>query len=73
MVNTLRRAAGMMVDDTLTSKIHQKFTFSQFERCIANYYRNMSAGKWILKPHALDQKLAEGSEFPEFDIKDLAS
>ena len=28
IANTLRRAAGMMVDETLTSKIHQKFTFS---------------------------------------------
>jgi len=73
MANTLRRAAGMMEDETLTSKLHQKFTFSQFKRCIGNYYKDMSAGKWILKPHALDQKLAEGSEFPEFDIKDLTS
>ena len=71
MISTINKVNAMMADGSLQSKIHKQLTLSQFQTCLGEYYQNMSAGKFILEPHALDEELTDGRQFKEFDIIDL--
>lgn len=60
----------MLEDETMHSTIHKTFPLAEFQEQVADYYSNMSAGKYILQPHSQVEKLTQGV-FEEFSIKDL--
>ena len=66
-----------MNDETLQSTVQRKICFSQFKDGIKDYYKNMTAGKVILNPHAHDELLDDAEPmddiFSVFDIKGLTS
>lgn len=46
---------------------------SQLAESIEGYYKNMTAGKFVLCPHEEDAALVDGAVFPEFDIQHLGT
>ena len=59
----------MLWDESLN--VAKTFSLSQFQAQVADYYSNMSAGKYVLNPNMDDDNLVEGAEFKEFSIVDL--
>lgn len=70
IIQVFRKVTRLMQDSTLHSTIHKKFTLSQFQASVKDYYENMTAGKMVLTPHEPDEQLVDGKEFDTFNIKD---
>ena len=60
-----------MADKTVQSKIQKKFGLKDFEGSIAEYYKNMTGGKFILEPHEGMDELTEDGQV--FDILALGT
>ena len=73
----INRATALMNDSTLQSTVQKKLSFSEFQNGIKDYYKNMTAGKFILNPFAVDEALDNAEPMDEvfnaFDIKGLTS
>ena len=65
------RAEALVRDKDFEMNVAKTFSLTQFETEVADYYGNMSAGKYVLRPQMLDESLADGADFNEFSIVDL--
>ena len=68
----INKATALMANKTFQSKIQRNVKFSQFESSVQDYYKNMTAGKFVLMPHEADEDL-KTKKFEVFDIKSLIS
>jgi len=57
------------MDKTLQSNIQKKFTLSQFQDSIPEYYKGMTAGKFILCPNDPDDVLDSADRVSEVNDK----
>lgn len=57
IIFTMGEVSKLMADKTLQANIHKRFKISEFKDSVAEYYKNMTAGKMILCPHEIDENL----------------
>ena len=58
----INKVTALMSDETLQSNIQKRLKFSEFKDGIADYYKNMTAGKFVLCPHEADPELEQATE-----------
>eukprot|EP00356_Strombidium_inclinatum_P003018 CAMPEP_0170494868 /NCGR_PEP_ID=MMETSP0208-20121228/14884_1 /TAXON_ID=197538 /ORGANISM="Strombidium inclinatum, Strain S3" /LENGTH=190 /DNA_ID=CAMNT_0010770979 /DNA_START=478 /DNA_END=1047 /DNA_ORIENTATION=- len=63
----INKAVNMMHDSTLQSTIQKRLKFSEFKSGLEQYYKNMSAGKFVLCPFEDDPELEKGGAQEVFD------
>lgn len=71
LISLINRSKPLIQDKTFEMNVAKTFSLSQFEAECADYYANMSAGKYVLNPNMDDIKLVDGATFDEFSIIDL--
>jgi len=59
IIGVIKKMNTLIADTTLQSKVQKKFGLADFEESIADYYKNMTAGKFILCPHENLDKLGD--------------
>lgn len=67
IISTIGKANELVQGGTLQSNIQKKVTLAGFEQAIADYYKNMSGGKFVLCPNMEDPE----AESAPFSIKEL--
>lgn len=59
IVNVIKEMNALMADKTLQSNIQKQFGLADLEKSVADYYANMTAGKFVLCPHQDIEALKE--------------
>ena len=67
IISVIGKANSLVQDGTLASNIQKKFSLQDFQESIAEYYKNMSGGKFLLCPNMTEPT----EESAQFSIKEL--
>ena len=60
-----------MKDKSFHSVIQKKFKITEFQQSVADYYANMTGGKFVFNPNEEDG--VDGTEYPIFDLDALGT
>ena len=73
IINVIKEMNALMADKTLQSKIQKQFGLADLETSVADYYANMTAGKFVLCPHQDIEALKDDTEFKPFSFDHLGT
>ena len=69
IVKVIGKASALMKDKSFHSVIQKKFKLTEFQQSVADYYANMTGGKFVFCPN--EENGEDGTEYPVFDLDAL--